>query len=70
MRRYFYNDIGVISKWLEKNAFAKSFEDSVYRNALLSAVRQSPEQPIDALREVIINMTISEQQKYANNYHL
>lgn len=46
MRRYFYNEIGVVSKWLEKNAMAKSFEDSVYRSAFLSAFRNNPSEKL------------------------
>jgi hypothetical protein len=42
MRRYFYNDIGIVSKWLESNVMAKSFEDSIYRSAFLSAFRLNP----------------------------
>lgn len=42
MRRYFYNDIGIISKWLERNVMAKSFEDSIYRSAFLSAFHHNP----------------------------
>ena len=42
MRRYFYNDIGIISKWLERNVMAKSYEDTIYRSAFLSAFRHNP----------------------------
>jgi len=42
MRRYFYDSSSIISKWLEKNAFAKSYEDSIYFNAFLSAFKNNP----------------------------
>ena len=41
MRRYFYSANPVVAKWLEKNAFAKSFEDDVYRSAFLSALKHN-----------------------------
>lgn len=39
MRRYFYNSGNLVGKWLEKNAFAKAYEDEVYRSAFLAALR-------------------------------
>lgn len=61
MRRYFYNDIGIISKWLERNVMAKSFEDSIYRSAFLSAYHHNPSQTFENIKETILNMTIAEQ---------
>lgn len=59
MRRYFYNEVSIVSKWLERNALAKSFEDSIYRSAFLSAMRLNPNHKLPDLRELILNMTIS-----------
>jgi len=39
MRRYFYSGNSIVNKWLERNAFAKLFEDERYRSAFLGAVR-------------------------------
>lgn len=61
MRRYFYNEVGIISKWLEKNALAKLLEDSIYRSAFLSAYKLQPDHNLDDLKEIILNMTIPEQ---------
>ncbi len=70
MRRYFYSANTLVAKWLEKNAFAKAFEDEIYRSAFLAAIRNSPSIGYDHLREQILDMTIGEQQKYANNIHI
>ncbi len=61
MRRYFYNESSVISKWVEKNVLAKSFEDSLYRSAFLSALRHNPTEQYENIKETILNMTMAEQ---------
>jgi len=58
MRRYFYNSGTLISKWLEKNAFAKAYEDEVYRSAFLAALKNDSTLRFADLREQILNMTI------------
>jgi hypothetical protein len=58
MRRYFYNSGTLVSKWLERNAFAKAFEDEVYRSAFLAAIRNDSPLNFAELREQILNMTI------------
>lgn len=42
MRRYFYNTGSLVSKWLENNAFAKAYEDQMYRSAFLAALKNDP----------------------------
>lgn len=41
MRRYFYSANSFLSKYLEKNAFAKAYEDEIYRSAFLAAIKNS-----------------------------
>lgn len=70
MRRYFYDSSSVIAKWLERNAFAKAYEDSMYRSAFLAGLRNDPKQALPVLREQILNMSIDEQKKYSTNVHI
>lgn len=58
MRRYFYNVNSFVGKYLEKNAFAKAYEDEVYRSAFLAGIKNSSTTDYETLREQILDMTI------------
>ena len=63
-----------MKKWLESQFNMMRKEDQCFRDAFLTAVRLSEEklnlEKANSLRELVLNMTIEEQWKYANNYHL
>ena len=75
MKGYFYNAPKLSRKWLESQYNMMRKEDQLFRDAVLAALKLDPTRnksisAADSLRETILNLTMEEQFKYANNVHM
>lgn len=72
MKRYFYSGNLLTKKLLDGQYNYVRFEDQIYRDALLAALKLDPSkvQTFNSLRETILDMTIHEQKQYSTNFHL